>query len=318
MGKVEKMFKCCPICGGAYKKVGTHVYNKHTNPKLGELNPSRRPEVRAKMREKARIRVSSGNWVSPMLSLESRLKISRALRGKSNSLKGKTYYEIYGDRAEEQKKRRRQSISRTAIANTEIRRERALRQWRKQKENPAFMESFIKKVGVVGWSGRASSEDKDKRKRKISEKNKLFWGNPELKAKVLEQRSNPLTKQRMSESQRKRLREHPETTANWILAHNKVGKAGVSKPQIKLFEAVRMLYSGAELNYPIVASKVTYFIDVAVPSKLIGFEYDEPYWHGNKEKDRARDAEISALGWRITHVIKEEDIAEAIKERKDV
>jgi hypothetical protein len=55
----------------------------------------------------------------------------------------------------------------------------------------------------------------------------------------------------------------------------------ISTPQIKLFEMVKEIMNGVELNYP---SK-NFAIDIAVPKKMLAIEYDGSYWHKNKRKD---------------------------------
>jgi hypothetical protein len=68
-----------------------------------------------------------------------------------------------------------------------------------------------------------------------------------------------------------------------------------SRPQIKLFNLVRSIYSDAVLNYPC----MNYSIDVAIPSRKIAIEYDGSYWHKNKEKDKDRQRKIEAEGWKV-------------------
>jgi hypothetical protein len=69
-----------------------------------------------------------------------------------------------------------------------------------------------------------------------------------------------------------------------------------SKPQVKLFEKVKLLYPSAILNYPC----LNYSIDIAVPELKLAIEYDEPYWHrGKEEYDMKRQEEIEMEGWKF-------------------
>lgn len=94
--------------------------------------------------------------------------------------------------------------------------------------------------------------------------------------------------------------EHPEKHPNRILAQRK----GISKPQLKMYEWLKSMYSDAELNYPIRTKNGYRYADVAVPSLKTDFEYDDPYWH--KEKDLKRSQEITEAGWNIFHFGPEE------------
>jgi len=79
-----------------------------------------------------------------------------------------------------------------------------------------------------------------------------------------------------------------------------------SKPQVKLFEMVKLLYPSAVLNYPY----LHYCIDVAIPELKIAIEYDEPFWHKDKESDTKRQSEIEQGGWRFIRYTK---LPESIK-----
>jgi hypothetical protein len=68
-----------------------------------------------------------------------------------------------------------------------------------------------------------------------------------------------------------------------------------SKPQVELYEKVKILYPSAVLNY--LYGK--YCIDIAIPHLKLAIEYDEPYWHQDKERDQNRQAEIEKDGWRF-------------------
>jgi len=73
----------------------------------------------------------------------------------------------------------------------------------------------------------------------------------------------------------------------------------ISTPQIKLFEMVKEIMNGVELNYP---SK-NFAIDIAVPKKMLAIEYDGSYWHKNKRKDCIRQNILEKEGWKFLRYI---------------
>jgi len=78
------------------------------------------------------------------------------------------------------------------------------------------------------------------------------------------------------------------------------GKYIVSRGQKKLFDCIKSLYPDSELNKKVYTKKSFRFIDIAIPSFMLGIEYDGDYWHRNSgEKDRLRDLELAEVGWKI-------------------
>lgn len=81
----------------------------------------------------------------------------------------------------------------------------------------------------------------------------------------------------------------------------------ISKPQLKLFEIIKNLYPeyNVELECGVKTRIGWRFIDVGVPSLKIGFEYDDPAFHGgfrgNKEGDLERHNAIINEGWFLIH-----------------
>ena len=80
-----------------------------------------------------------------------------------------------------------------------------------------------------------------------------------------------------------------------------------TKPQLKLFETIKTRFPDKEVVMEqIVKTPVGHkFIDVAIPDLKLGFEWDEPTYHGifrgSKEKDAERHRLIEAEGWQLTH-----------------
>lgn len=77
-----------------------------------------------------------------------------------------------------------------------------------------------------------------------------------------------------------------------------------TKPQLKLLDKIQYIYPNESvvMEYSFKTSNNRlFFIDVAIPNLKIGFEYDEPYWHKNKEKDLERHNLIESHGWKLIH-----------------
>lgn len=66
-----------------------------------------------------------------------------------------------------------------------------------------------------------------------------------------------------------------------------------SKPQVELYNMILELCPYAILNYPC----LNYSIDIAIPFLNIAIEYDEPYWHQDKESDERRQKKLEEEGW---------------------
>ena len=69
-----------------------------------------------------------------------------------------------------------------------------------------------------------------------------------------------------------------------------------SKPQVKLYEKIKVFFPNAILNYPF----QNYSIDIAMPDLKVAIEYDGKYWHKGREKeDQKRQKEIEKEGWKF-------------------
>jgi very-short-patch-repair endonuclease len=54
--------------------------------------------------------------------------------------------------------------------------------------------------------------------------------------------------------------------------------------------------------------------DVALTSRMIGFEFDGVYWHKlREEKDKIRDQELKECGWTIYHFSEQDDMEVKVK-----
>lgn len=72
-----------------------------------------------------------------------------------------------------------------------------------------------------------------------------------------------------------------------------------SRPQVELFELIKLIYPNAILNYP----SLNLSIDIAIPNRKIAVEYDGSYWHRDKEADKIRQKKLEAIGWRFLRYI---------------
>lgn len=76
----------------------------------------------------------------------------------------------------------------------------------------------------------------------------------------------------------------------------------ISKGQRLLYEKVKLVFNDAEIEYPVDAPGKKYYLDVAVPSLKLNFEYDGFYWHSFPdavERDKNRDEYLKSIGWKI-------------------
>lgn len=70
----------------------------------------------------------------------------------------------------------------------------------------------------------------------------------------------------------------------------------VSKPQRRLFNLTRSLFSQVILEFPV----GKYYLDIALPDMAINIEYDGAYWHRNRAKqDNKRDKYLRKNNWTV-------------------
>ena len=116
------------------------------------------------------------------------------------------------------------------------------------------------------------------------------------------------TKAKISRFQKKRLSEHPEYRVMAHLLRNRPpGQPYTSRGQLKLYLEIKSINAEAQLNFPILTKAgPQYFADVAIPSQKLVIEYDGAFWHKDKERDRIRDFNLEADGWKVIHVLENE------------
>jgi len=111
----------------------------------------------------------------------------------------------------------------------------------------------------------------------------------------------------ISEAVKKQYKENPKrreiSVKSGCKAFRKiVGRTG-SPPQRKLYQLVKSVFPEAKYNYEVKITKNHYrYLDVAVPSLKIDFEYDgvlHEILPDVKENDKTRTAELEQRGWKI-------------------
>ena len=178
-----------------------------------------------------------------------------------------------------------------AMRNTETYRQRARSIAKELWKDPQYIQIHSEKM-LEKWQdpefmgGMRKKHHTDKTKDLLREMALIQWGDPE---------------NRVKQSQRllQWFRNHPEKNP----AHFFRGRS--SKVQNRMFEIVKANIAfglNVFLNYKVKTSKTYRFIDVAIPSVKLGFEFDGKHWHPDISKDKARDAELSEQGWVIVHI----------------
>lgn len=203
-------------------------------------------------------------------------------------LQGKTYYQIYGNRAEEEIQKRKVSIIHTRTTKTSRGKSSraAQKQWERQKQDKEFMKNFVKKVGVVGWWSRATEEQKEAAKQKMR-------GRVQTKAE----------RKRRSIVRRRVLKNIPDLHPNRLCA--KQGKiSSLEKRVMRYLKSLGYLEEEDFIsNYPLKTSKHSNsYLDIAFLSRKLDIECDGTYWHQDKERDTERDKKIKRAGWKTVRV----------------
>lgn len=109
--------------------------------------------------------------------------------------------------------------------------------------------------------------------------------------------------QKVSEEGRKKRSEYNKSHPDVVRRLQEYRIENPSAPQLELYEHIKEKYMGekVELEWELSTSEGQKFIDVAIPDRLLGFEYDDPHYHKDKEKDQRRHDLIESLGWKLIH-----------------
>lgn len=92
----------------------------------------------------------------------------------------------------------------------------------------------------------------------------------------------------------------PEIREKINMSYYKNNSQKVSKPQLEIYNMLKGVYEKCELNYP--CGRCSLDCMIVVNGIKIDVEYDAPYWHKDKEKDRRRDEFIKSCGYKILRI----------------
>ena len=167
--------------------------------------------------------------------------------------------------------------------------------------------SIVKKGKPSPFRGTHHTEERKKNQSELFKK--LFPTNPHWVGK----HHTPENRKIMSEIRKNK---PPELKQKWteglIYARSCISR--ISKPQKRLFFIIKDKYPDyfVETEFRVKTHLGYRYIDVAIPELMLGYEWDEPTFHGgfvgSKEKDKIRHEAIEALGWKLTHYSTEEDL----------
>lgn len=187
----------------------------------------------------------------------------KGLRKTYGHAKGKTYEEIYGDRADAMKEKRSNWLKENnirPIGNT-------------------YEEMFGKEL---------ADYLRDKRSARLKENNIRPEGCT----------YEEMFGEEIAEELRKKRSAWLSANNNYVRSF--IQK--ISKPQLQLYNIVKKYYANAELEYYICKGDGKYiWLDIAIPDKKINIEYDGLYWH-NKELDKERDRFLQQQGWKVYRI----------------
>lgn len=140
--------------------------------------------------------------------------------------------------------------------------------------------------------------------KKLSEKLKYIKRNPEIIKRIIE--TNKMNGSYKKSSER--------------MKQNNPAKycKSPSKPQLELFKQKQLEYGEDKvfLNHPVSKDNGGYYyLDVAIPSLMLDFEYDNEFWHNLQEVripdyHKIRDEYLQSLGWNVTRIKNCENIKE--------
>lgn len=122
--------------------------------------------------------------------------------------------------------------------------------------------------------------------------NHPFYGKKLPDQSVRMKENNPMY---IPEVAKKVAKKTSKRMSNGGAAHAQSFITNPSKPQVELFELVKLLYPNAILNYP----SLNCSIDIAIPEHMVAIEYDGSYWHQIQEVDETRQAKLEIIGWKF-------------------
>lgn len=79
------------------------------------------------------------------------------------------------------------------------------------------------------------------------------------------------------------------------------GTVPTSKQQLELYNLLKEIYGDCQLNFP--CGNCLLDCVISVNGVQIDIEYDAPYWHQDKQKDRKRDEFVKSQGYKVYRII---------------
>ena len=126
-----------------------------------------------------------------------------------------------------------------------------------------------------------------------------------IQGSKLKGRPSPLRGRPISEEHRRKISEYRKTDV--VNSERICRLVRPTKPQLRLFGVVKERFAGEDvvLDHVVKVGRRWFCVDVAVPGLKLGYEYDEPFWHQDRDKDIVRHCLIESLGWDLVHYSRE-------------
>lgn len=104
-------------------------------------------------------------------------------------------------------------------------------------------------------------------------------------------------------------------TSDWMKTEKNIRRfcKWPSKPQVELFQLIKIKYENARLEHPIKTKNRTIWLDIALVKEKINVEYDGTYWHELNGGDEMRDKILKEKGWKIIRIKEGDDAIKKLK-----
>lgn len=161
---------------------------------------------------------------------------------------------------------------------------------------------------MIPWNKGKKMSLESRQKLSESTKGRIPWNKdtskPEVKEYILKlkkQWENKDKKQKMIDKLKRNVDVAQKRAAGYKSISVQSGKKFISKPQLELFNKIKLIKPDAKLEYFV--KEISRFADIAFIDKKIDVEYDGHYWHDNrKELDLMRDLQFNSIGWTVIRV----------------
>jgi very-short-patch-repair endonuclease len=247
------MIKMCEL----YLEIVNLINNGLSTTKIAKIIGKSNPTVLKIVRQNDNESVIS--------KLQSNNNYSRAagFRASSGHTRGKTYEQIYGDKADIMREKRRMWLTTNNI----------------RPSGNTYEEMFEKELASF---------------LKLKRSEWLKGNNIRPEGATYEEMYGEEIAERLRKKRSVWMKE------NHVYVRGFVSR--LSKPQAQLYDIIKETFEDAEIEYPVKVDTGRYiWLDIAIPSKMINVEYDGLYWH-NKEEDEKRDNFLRSRGWNVYRI----------------